>query len=73
MSDRHPEVGPVVTVSRSRLTLVAFADPASHDAWRDHPEHRAAQIRGIADDDAAGSTQVGTTSYVSDQGWGPLA
>jgi heme-degrading monooxygenase HmoA len=31
-----------------RLTLVTFADRASHDAWRTHPEHRAAQSAGRA-------------------------
>lgn len=30
-----------------RLTLVTFADRPSHDAWRDHPEHREAQRAGI--------------------------
>ncbi|MBI4933184.1 MAG: antibiotic biosynthesis monooxygenase [Actinobacteria bacterium] len=30
-----------------RVTIVTFADQASHDAWRDQPEHRAAQRRGI--------------------------
>jgi heme-degrading monooxygenase HmoA len=30
-----------------RVTIVTFADRASHDAWRDHPEHRAAQSAGI--------------------------
>ncbi len=29
-----------------RVSLVEFADRASHDAWRDHPEHRAAQRMG---------------------------
>ena len=29
-----------------RVSLVEFADQASHDAWRDHPEHRAAQRLG---------------------------
>jgi len=29
-----------------RVTIVTFADQASHDAWRDHPEHRAAQQAG---------------------------
>lgn len=28
-----------------RVSLVTFADQASHDAWRDHPEHRRAQAR----------------------------
>ena len=29
-----------------RVTLVTFADRASHDAWRRHVEHRLAQRRG---------------------------
>jgi heme-degrading monooxygenase HmoA len=29
-----------------RVTLVTFADRASHDAWRTHVEHRVAQRRG---------------------------
>ena len=29
-----------------RVSLVEFADQAAHDAWRDHPEHRAAQRLG---------------------------
>lgn len=29
-----------------RVTIVIFADRASHDAWRDHPEHRTAQGKG---------------------------
>lgn len=29
-----------------RVTVVTFADRASHDAWRTHLEHRAAQRRG---------------------------
>jgi heme-degrading monooxygenase HmoA len=30
-----------------RLTLVTFADRPSHEAWRDHPEHREAQREGV--------------------------
>ena len=48
-----------------RVTLVTFADRASHDAWRDHPDHRAAQRRGIADYYETYSIQVGTTDYAS--------
>jgi heme-degrading monooxygenase HmoA len=44
---------------------VTFADRASHDAWRDHPEHRAAMRRGIAGYYETYSIQVGTTSYAS--------
>jgi heme-degrading monooxygenase HmoA len=29
-----------------RVSLVRFADRATHDAWRRHPEHRAAQRQG---------------------------
>src|SRR4051812_24249209 len=29
-----------------RVTVVTFADRASHDGWRTHLEHRAAQRRG---------------------------
>jgi len=29
-----------------RVTIVTFADQASHDAWRNHPEHRTAQRAG---------------------------
>jgi heme-degrading monooxygenase HmoA len=29
-----------------RVSLVRFASRAAHDAWRRHPEHRAAQERG---------------------------
>jgi heme-degrading monooxygenase HmoA len=29
-----------------RVTIVEFADEASHRAWATHPEHRTAQARG---------------------------
>ena len=48
-----------------RVTLVTFADRASHDAWRDHPEHRAAQRRGIDSYYSTYSIQVGVTDYAS--------
>jgi heme-degrading monooxygenase HmoA len=48
-----------------RVTLVTFADRATHDAWRDHPEHRAAQRRGIASYYETYSIQVGSTDYAS--------
>lgn len=31
-----------------RVTVVTFADQATHDAWRTHPEHRDAQKAGRA-------------------------
>ncbi len=48
-----------------RVTLVTFADDPSHAAWRDHPEHRAAQRRGLAEYYETYSIQVGTTTYAS--------
>ena len=30
-----------------RVTLVVFATPEQQRAWRDHPEHRAAQRAGV--------------------------
>jgi len=48
-----------------RVTLVTFADEASHRGWRDHPEHRAAQRRGLDRYYETCSIQVGTTTYAS--------
>jgi heme-degrading monooxygenase HmoA len=44
-----------------RLTLVTFADQASHDGWRTHPEHRAAQGAGRAGYYREYSIAIGTT------------
>ena len=46
-----------------RVTIVTFADRASHDAWRDHPEHRAAQRRGIESFYDEYSIQVAEVTY----------
>jgi heme-degrading monooxygenase HmoA len=46
-----------------RVTVVTFADQQSHDAWRDHPEHRVAQQRGISEFYSEYSIQVGIVSY----------
>lgn len=40
------EVKAFVAEDGERLTLVRFVDRESHEAWRDHPVHRAAQRRG---------------------------
>jgi heme-degrading monooxygenase HmoA len=48
-----------------RATIVTFADPESHRAWREHPRHREAQRHGIDDYYAEYSIAVGTTSYAS--------
>jgi heme-degrading monooxygenase HmoA len=48
-----------------RVTLVTFADRATHDAWRDHPEHQAAMRRGISRYYETYSIQVGTTEHAS--------
>jgi len=46
-----------------RVTVVTFADLESQRAWRDHPEHREAQRRGVADYYREYSIQVGTVVY----------
>lgn len=46
-----------------RVTIVTFADRESHDAWRDHPEHRLAQQNGIDRYYAEYSIQVGDVTY----------
>lgn len=48
-----------------RVTLVTFADRASHEAWRDHPEHRAAQQAGIRLYYDTYSISVGEVDYAS--------
>lgn len=48
-----------------RLTLVVFTDAASQRAWRDHPEHRAAQRRGAREFYAEYTLMVGETYYES--------
>ncbi len=48
-----------------RVTLVTFADSESHNAWRDHPEHRAAQRAGIRLYYDSYSISVGEVDYAS--------
>jgi heme-degrading monooxygenase HmoA len=48
-----------------RVTLVTFADRESHNGWRDHPEHRAAQRAGITDYYETYSISVGPVEYAS--------
>jgi len=48
-----------------RVTLVTFADQASHDAWRDHPEHRQAQRAGVRDYYEEYSISVGEVDKAS--------
>ena len=43
-----------------RVTVVTFADQASHDAWRADPRHREAQAQGRASLYDAYLVQVGT-------------
>jgi heme-degrading monooxygenase HmoA len=52
-----------VAVDGERVTVVTFADQASHNAWRDHPEHRDVQQRGIAEFYSEYSIQVATVTY----------
>lgn len=46
-----------------RVTIVTFEDRASHDAWRDHPDHRQAQHNGIDHYYSEYSIQVGEVTY----------
>lgn len=48
-----------------RATIVTFADPEAHRAWREHPRHREAQRHGIADYYEEYSIAVGETTYAS--------
>ena len=48
-----------------RVTLVTFADQASHDGWRTHPEHRSAQRAGRAGYYRQYSVAVATVERVS--------
>ena len=50
-----------------RVTLVTFADRASHDAWGRHPEHREAQRAGVRDYYEEYSISVGEVDRAS--GW----
>ena len=48
-----------------RVTIVTFADRESHDAWRTHPAHRAAQRRGIEEFYETYSIQVAEETYAN--------
>jgi heme-degrading monooxygenase HmoA len=48
-----------------RVTLVTFADRASHDAWGAHPQHREAQRAGVRDYYEEYSISVGAADRVS--------
>lgn len=47
-----------------RVTIVTFADHESQRAWREHPDHAAAQQRGIDGWYATYCLQVADTAYV---------
>jgi heme-degrading monooxygenase HmoA len=49
-----------------RVSLVTFATPAAHQAWRDDPRHRRAQQKGRDDFYLEYSVQVGACSHVSE-------
>jgi heme-degrading monooxygenase HmoA len=53
-----------------RVTVVTFADRASHDAWRTHVEHRAAQRRGREAFYLEYSLQIADVTGVSSHGGG---
>jgi heme-degrading monooxygenase HmoA len=48
-----------------RVSLVTFADPDSHRAWRDDPRHRRAQQLGRGEFYLEYSIQVGECTHVS--------
>jgi heme-degrading monooxygenase HmoA len=52
-----------VAADGERVTIVTFADRATHEAWRDEPEHRDAQRRGIAEFYEEYAIQVATVTY----------
>ena len=48
-----------------RATIVTFADPETHAAWRDHPRHREAKRHGAESYYSEYSIAVGETTYAS--------
>lgn len=52
-----------VAADGERVTVVTFEDRESHNAWRDHPEHKVAQQRGISEFYETYSIQVGEVTY----------
>lgn len=46
-----------------RVTVVTFADRASHEGWRDHPLHREAMDRGRDEFYETYSIQVADETY----------
>ncbi len=46
-----------------RVTVVTFESREHHDAWRDHPEHLAAQRRGVDEFYETYSIQVAEVTY----------
>lgn len=52
-----------VAADGERVTVVTFQDRETHNAWRDHPEHKLAQQRGISEFYETYSIQVGDVTY----------
>ncbi|MFM9131413.1 MAG: antibiotic biosynthesis monooxygenase family protein [Actinomycetota bacterium] len=59
----HVDSRTFVADDGERVTIVTFADRATHEAWRDHPEHRAAQRKGITEFYETYSIQVADVTY----------
>ncbi|MFM8825965.1 MAG: antibiotic biosynthesis monooxygenase family protein [Actinomycetota bacterium] len=59
----HVDSKTFVADDGERVTIVTFADRATHEGWRDHPEHRAAQQKGITDFYETYSIQVADVTY----------
>ena len=62
----HVDSKTFVADDGERVTIVTFADRATHEAWRDHPEHRAAQQRGISEFYETYSIQVAEVTYLNE-------
>jgi heme-degrading monooxygenase HmoA len=61
----HVEHKTFTAADGERVTLVTFADRASHDAWGGHPEHREAQRAGVREYYEEYSISVGRVDRAS--------
>lgn len=52
-----------IAADGERVTVVTFENQLTHDEWRNHPEHKAAQLRGIDEFYETYSIQVGLVTY----------
>ena len=62
------EIKAFTATDGERVSVITFADQASHDAWRHHVDHVAAQKRGRSDYYSEYTLQVCSTIRVSRYG-----